>query len=197
MDYYKLILKELEESGIVTSQFVRESEIPSVYLTRLIEKRQIQRVARGIYISQDDLIDDWYVFQMQFKIPIYSHLSALFLHNLTDLIVHEKEVTVYSGYNVHGFKDPSIKVHYIHRRLFDLGVTNRVTQFGNPVKVYDMERTICDLIRNRDEIPSEVFSDGIRRYGRSPNKRIQTLTEYAKEMKILKKVQKIMEIIIE
>lgn len=31
------------------------------------------------------------------------------------------------------------------------------TTFGNEVPVYDMERTVCDVIRNRSNIEMQVF----------------------------------------
>lgn len=38
------------------------------------------------------------------------------------------------------------------------------TTFGNEVPVYDMERTVCDVIRNRSNIEMQVFQDTLKRY---------------------------------
>ena len=41
--------------------------------------------------------------------------------------------------------------------LHDIGLTTMQTSFGHAVPVYDMERTICNLLRSRRNIEMQVF----------------------------------------
>lgn len=66
--------------------------------------------------------------------------------------------------------------------------------FGNKVKVYDRERTICDLIKYRDKYDGETFVKAMKIYV-SSNSNQRKLFRYAKEMKIEKAVFEIMELI--
>ena len=65
------------------------------------------------------------------------------------------------------------------------------------MKVYDLERTICDFIKNRNEIETELFSKTMNRYVRDKNKDLNRLYEYSKKMRIYDKVKNILEVIYE
>jgi len=79
----------------------------------------------------------------------------------------------------------------------DLGITECQTMFGNIVKVYDLERTLCDLIKKRSEIETELFAKAINKYIRYENKDFNKLYEYSKKMKIYEKVKEILEVVYE
>lgn len=54
------------------------------------------------------------------------------------------------------------------------------TTFSNEVPVYDMERTVCDVIRNRSNIEMQVFQDTLKRYVKRKDKNLRRLMQYAK-----------------
>ena len=113
-----------------------------------------------------------------------------------DIFPGEMEVTVYKGYNPHCISG-SIGIHYVTKEIYDLGITECQTMFGNTVKAYDLERTVCDLIKNRSEIETELFSKTINKYVRYENKDLNKLYEYSNKMKIYEKVKEILEIVYE
>ena len=53
------------------------------------------------------------------------------------------------------------------------------TSFGHSVPVYDMERTICDLLRSRKNIEIQVLQDALRQYARRKDKNLRMLMKYA------------------
>lgn len=68
--------------------------------------------------------------------------------------------------------------------------------FGMKIKVYDIERTICDIIKNKNKIDAEIFSKALKDYAKSKNKNLSKLTKYAKAMNIEKKVSEYMEVLL-
>lgn len=195
MDYVEQIKGKMKKSGgIITSKEIKDANIPTMYLTRMVENGEIIRVDRGIYILPDGDYDEYYFLQKRSKVAIFSYLSALYLHQFSDLIPEKMEITVYKGYNVHRLKG-NVKVHYVTRSLHHLGVTECETAFGNKVKTYDLERTICDLVKNRQEIEAELFAKTINKYVRDENKDLHKLYDYSKKMNIYEKVKEIIEIV--
>ena len=67
--------------------------------------------------------------------------------------------------------------------------------FGNTIKVYDEERTICDVIKYRDKYDAETFIKAIKLYVKKTNNQLK-LFKYARAMGIEKKVFEIMEVIV-
>ncbi|WP_126937916.1 type IV toxin-antitoxin system AbiEi family antitoxin domain-containing protein [Veillonella sp. CHU740] len=197
MDYKKILEEKLKQSGgILLSEEVISENIPSIYLTRMVEQGRLQRVNRGIYMMEGGQYDEYYFFQRRYKVAIFSYLSALYLHQLMDSIPNKLEVTLYRGYNPHRMDENIIK-HYVTKEVHELGTVDCKTMYGNTVRVYDLERTICDLIRNRKAIDSEIFSKVLNRYASSSNKDLSKLYKYAQKMKILDKVLGLVEVLYE
>ena len=197
MDYVKKIKERLNKTGgVITSKELKNYNIPTIYLTRMMETGELTRVDRGIYIDSNGDYDEYYFFHNRCKVAIFSYISALYLHGFTDIIPLEMEATVYKGYNAHRIRG-NVRIHYVTKAIYDLGVTKCQTMFGNTVKVYDLERTVCDLIRSRSEIEMELFSKTINRYVRYENKDLNKLYEYSKKMKIYEKVKEILEVVYE
>ena len=195
MTYYDRIQKICDDNnGVVTSSAVTAEQIPSWYLTDMVAKGRLIREARGIYITPDGIPDEYYFFQLRNGRCIYSYASALYLHGLTDRVPYEKEVTVYKGYNSSHIADGTV-IHYVDRGIYELGITEEATVFGNRVKVYDKERTICDLIANRLAIDVEVFSKAIKSYASAGDRDYHKLRRYAKAMKISVETNAILEIL--
>ena len=197
MDYKKILEEKLKQSGgILLSEEVISENIPSIYLTRMVEQGRLQRVNRGIYMMEGGQYDGYYFFQKRYKVAIFSYLSALYLHQLMDSIPNKLEVTLYRGYNPHRMDENIIK-HYVTKEVHELGIVDCKTMYGNTVRVYDLERTICDLIKNRKAIDSEIFSKVLNRYVSSSNKDLVKLYKYAQKMKILDKVLGVVEVLYE
>lgn len=197
MDYIQKIREYMRKSGgIITNQEIKNLNIPTIYLTRMAEKGEIVRAERGIYLDLNGDYDEYYFFHKKYKTTVFSYVSALYIHQLTDIIPTEIEVTVYKGYNAHRIKN-SAKVHYVAKAIHNLGITEAKTIYGNTVKVYDLERTVCDFIKSRNEIESELFSKTIKLYVRNKNKDLNKLYSYSKQMKIYDKVKDILEVVYE
>ena len=197
MDYRGIIESKLEQNnGILSSRDIKALNIPSIYLTRMVNEGILNRVSRGIYLSTKGDYDEYYLFQKQYGVPIFSYASALYLHQFTDDIYPALEVTVYRGYNIHRINNVNL-VHYVTKDIYELGITECKTVYGNIIKTYDLERTLCDFIKNRNKIDTELFSKTLHRYMRYKNRNLNRLYDYAKKMKIYDKVKSILEVIYE
>lgn len=182
--------------GFVTREEVEEKNIASWYLYDYVRKNNLVKVSPGFYASEDYHVDEHYMLQRRYPKFIFSGISALFLLGLTDKIPEEYEITCPHGYNPTREKLSDV----IIRRLFDpeiynLGITEVHTVFGNTVKVYDEERTICDLVKRREEYEPEVFVKALRRYIKKTNNQAKLL-KYAQILKIEKRVYELMEVIV-
>lgn len=179
----EIILKIIKEKGYITGDIVKEMGIDTWYLSNLVEKGKIQRIGRGFYIDKEGTYDEYFVFQYQHSKAIYSYSTALFLHELTDSIPSQLEVTVYQGYNTHRFPN-DVAVHYVKKDIYELGMIKQKSPYGNPIRMYDKERTLCDLVISKKVVESEVFKKAFQAYFRQPEKDVNKLMKYAKRMNI-------------
>ena len=193
-DKMREIIKQ--NNGIITAKEVSDNKIDSWYLTNLVKKGELERVVRGVYFDPNfDNYDELYFFQLQNKACIYSYQTALYLHRLTDRLPFVNEVTVKQGYNAWRIKD-SVIVHQVKKEWYELGKAEIKTDMGNIVCAYDMERTICDLVRDRTNQDPEIFSKAWNLYIKKDSKDIWKLRRYAKDFGIAKKIEEILEVIV-
>lgn len=186
-----------ENNGYITGKELAEKGISSIYLTRYIKKYNLKKVARGVYAVDEWIIDPYFVFQYTYPKFIFSFNSAIYLHGLGDILPNYLEVTGPINYRPFPKKKEVVFTHTdTVRESYNLGIIELRTPLGNIVKVYDKEKTICDIIRNKDKVELEVYAKALNIYAKSKNKDVNKLIKYAKIMKIEDEVINQMEVIL-
>ncbi|MCI6215596.1 MAG: type IV toxin-antitoxin system AbiEi family antitoxin domain-containing protein [Mollicutes bacterium] len=181
--------------GYITTEDVRNANISSWFLSDFVKRKDLNKIAPGFYADNSYFPDDYYIIQKRYPKYIFSGMSALYLHHLTDKIPVNIEVCAPQGYNPTRNKIKTLSIRKISNPdVYNLGITELKTTFGNKVKVYDEERTICDLIKYRDRYDGETFIKGIKLYANKSNNQIK-LFRYARILGIEKKVFEIMELV--
>ena len=193
MEYESKILK-LFKNGYLTTKDVTDNDIPRTYLTKLIKENKIERVSRGVYIKKNVLVDEFVVLQSKSKYAIYSNTTALYLHGFSNRIPIKYDITIKSGYKGSLQKGKNVNLFYTKKELLELGVIDYKLDSGNIIRVYDSDKTICDIIKNKKKIDAEIFNKAIREYFYSKKKNTLKLYEYAKKMNIYNKVRDTFEV---
>ena len=184
-------------NGYVTRKDIDRNKIPSIYLSRYVKKHNLIQVVRGFYAREDWIVDPYLIFQYTYPQFIYSFNSAIYLHGLGDILPNYLEVTGPFNYRPMSKNRDDVVTHTdTVDESYNLGITDIKTSLGNVVRVYDKEKTICDLIKHKDKIEFEVYVKALTRYARSKDKDINKLMRYAQIMKIENKVRDQMEVII-
>ncbi len=186
----------INNNGYLICNNVTNLGISKTYLMEYVRKNNLMRVAHGVYLSNEFWKDDLYTLSLNNKRAIFSHETALQIHGLTEREPNCINVSVPYSYNAKHLRKNGIKVHQIKDELYTLGEVLEKTKFGNTVRVYDTERTICDIIKNRNKMDEQVFIYAIKEYAHSKNKKLIVLMEYAKKLKITNQVKMYMELII-
>jgi predicted transcriptional regulator of viral defense system len=185
-----------KHDGVITTKLAGENNIHREYLSELVRLGDIERVGHGIYITPDVWEDGLMINQLRRSRMIYSHETALYLHDLTDRDPVQYVVTVPHGYNPTRLKNEGLVVHTVKKELFELGVCTKETSFGNKVKTYDMERTICDILRDRNNQDPAVVNDSIKRYLNKKDKDLNKLMKYAGLLRVENVIRLYLEVLL-
>lgn len=183
-------------NGIITTKIVEQNDIHREYLRELLKCGDLERVSHGVYITPDIWEDQMMILQLRKTKMIYSHETALYLHDLTDRDPIQYVVTVPNGYNPTRLKQEGLTVHTIRKELFELGVSYKETAFKNMVKTYDKERTICDILRDRNNQDPSIISDSIKRYLMRKDKNLNKIMKYAELLRIDNVLRTYLEVIL-
>jgi hypothetical protein len=77
-----------------------------------------------------------------------------------------------------------------------MGIVNIKTPTGNLVRAYNMERTLCDIIRTQSNTDIQIVSEAFKRYAKRNDKNIPLLSEYAKKLRVEAKLRSYMEVLL-
>ena len=183
-------------NGYVTSKQLSNLGIHRMYLNIMKEKGMIEKVGNGIYIDSSKIEDSYFVFSLELSNVVFSHMTALYFHGLSIKAPNDKyDITVPNNY--FNYKIRKHNVFYVNKEVYELGLIQIDTPMGNKVKVYDMERCICDIIRSKNRMDSEHVKYSIREYIKRKDKDLAKLSNYAEKMGIKKEVMDYMELFYE
>jgi predicted transcriptional regulator of viral defense system len=193
----KELLKKiiLDNDGLLLTKDLKRHNIHREYLQILMKEGFIEKLTYGVYVTPDCFVDKMYIIQARSDKIIFSHETALFLHDFSDRDPESFSITVPRGYNASNFRNKNIKVFEVAKRLFDLGIETTQTEFGRIIKVYNMERTICDIVKNRNNMDIYILNEAIKQYISSKNKNIQQLIDYSQKLRIEEKVRQYLEVL--
>jgi predicted transcriptional regulator of viral defense system len=194
MDKLKSLLKK--NDGILTTSEANAVGISNERLRLLVNDGVLERVAHGVYASHDILPDKMYIFQKRRPKLIYSHETALFLHNLTDRDPINYSVTVPRGYNNKSLIKDGLTVFSLKSDLYKKNIVIMETIFGHKVSVYGLERTICDCIRSRNQMDIAVVTQALKEYSKRKDKNLNLLMRIAGEFEITKILRGYMEVLL-
>lgn len=185
-----------ENKGILRTADALQAGVSKPQFYRYAQQKGLERVAHGIYLAKDAWMDGMYLISLRAKQGIFSHETALFLHDLTDREPSQYSVTVKTGYNPSYLTDEGVKVYTVKPSLHELGRIHGSTQFGRRVPVYDMERTICDIVRSRSRIEGQTIQDALKQYARRKDKNLGALMRYAEVFRVEKILRTYLEVLL-
>jgi len=186
----------IENGGAVTAAKANAVGISNERLRLLVRSGDLERAAFGVYIVPGDFIDKMYIAQLRRSKIIYSHETALFLHDLTDRDPIGYTVTVPTGYNATGLRKDGFTVFTVKREQHVIGTTELTTMFGQTVTAYGLERTICDCLRSRNQMDIAVVTDAVKRYVKRKDKNLNTLMRMAEIFGVTKPLRSYLEVLL-
>ena len=182
--------------GIIETKIAAQRGISKAMLYKLCKENKIYRIVKGQYILPDDIQDELLALSNRSNKVIFSHETALYLHGISDRTPFEHTVTAPSDCIPSAAIKSECKVYYIKPELFELGKTMLKTPAGNEVPTYDLERTICDVIRSRNKLGTETFHAALKLYAADPQKDLNKLNFYAKQMRVANVLRQYLEVLL-
>lgn len=185
-----------QNKGMIRTAQLLNLGITKTVFYRYVKERELEQVAHGIYALADAWLDGMYLLHLRFGQIVFSHDTALFFHDLTDREPTEYAVTVKAGYNTSRLRADGVKVYTVKNELVNLGVSTAQTSFGHMVPVYDMERTICDLLRSRNNIEIQTLQGALKQYAKQKEKNLRRLMQYAAAFHVEKILRQYLEVLL-
>ena len=192
-----LIIDKLmnDNSGIIRTADAVNAGISRTTLGTLVKSGKLERIAHGQYIRPDIMLDDLYMLQQRSGKIIFSHETALFLHDMAERTPFRHSLTIPSTGKLSPVLSEGCKVYYVKPELHGLGRCAVMSKMGNEVIAYDTERTLCDILRSRSRIDSQVFAEAVKAYAARKGQNWNKLREYAEVFRVTKLLRQYLEVL--
>ena len=182
-------------SGIISTQEVFEENITRNTLNKFIKNGELTRFGRGLYIINSAWGDDFFSLQKKYRKGIYSHDTALYLLGYSDRTPSIYTMTFPKGYNSPSIKQENIKVVRVIPDNYDLGIIEIQSPSNNTIRIYNLERTLCDILRGKGS-DIQIINAAMKKYAISKEKNINLLMQYAEQLKVKDKILRYMEVLL-
>lgn len=198
MDQIWMKLNELAETnnGFFRTAQVEKIRISRPMLRKYTDAGKLKQIRKGLYVITEGIPDEFALLQEQCRTAIFSYGTALYLWGLSDRVPHSYDITVPRGQNIAILKrdNPDLKSHYLPKELYAIGIAQTYSPQGAKVKLYDKERCICDLIRDKKKVDMQLYTQAIKEYFKTkPDRR--KLLKYGKIFDIEEEIRTYMEVL--
>lgn len=183
-------------NGVLNLKSLKEVNLSRQSIYNFIKRNNMEKVGPGIYISKETLEDESYILSLRCPKGVVSHDDALYYYGLVDREPMIHNITIYSGYNPTTLTRAGYKVYTVKSELLDLGKETVINQFGHEIQMYDLERTVCDLVRNRSNFEIQDFNAALKSYVKRNDKDLNRLMFYAKTFRLEKIIKQYMEMLL-
>lgn len=195
-DLEKILQLVQKNDGYITTKEAVDKGLNKMALKRLCDNGLLERVSTGYYSLPNMINDDYYKIISKSKKAIFSYTTSLFLHNLSDRTPLYFDITVPRGYGGPLQSIDTVSLHYVDNSLLNLGMETIKSPFGMDIKCYDVERTICDIIKDKNHMDKEIYTKALKSYAERKDKDMLKLAKYSKKLNIEKEVSEIMQVIL-
>ncbi|MDP3178361.1 MAG: type IV toxin-antitoxin system AbiEi family antitoxin domain-containing protein [Spirochaetaceae bacterium] len=186
----------LERGGYARSKDLRAAGVHPGMLPSLERSGRLVRIKRGLYsLPDNEKGDDRLEALMAIPGSILCLGSALSIHEIGTWEPPEIYLAVQSGRKVQVPELLPIRLFHFAKASFELGLIEKAGQ-DSRLRVYDAERTICDLFRLKNRLGGDIAAEALREYMKHNERRIPRLLEYAAKLHVLGPLQRSLEILL-
>ncbi|MEA4865629.1 MAG: hypothetical protein VB088_09565 [Sphaerochaeta sp.] len=115
---------------------------------------------------------------------------------MTDRTPLRYTMTFPFGYNPHNVVKRGVVAKVAGEETYWLGIMTLPSPSGNTIKVYDIERTLCDMVKTRHKADIQVVNQAMRMYAGSRERDIGRLMDYAQRLRVKPKILTYMEVLL-
>ncbi|MBQ1681135.1 MAG: type IV toxin-antitoxin system AbiEi family antitoxin domain-containing protein [Agathobacter sp.] len=191
------ILQTLKEQinlhdGILKREHLKALGIDYRRVLDFVETNDLVRIRNGYYTDTLDRFQEESLIHALFPDAVLCMESALFVHGYIKERPFAWNLAVDKNTSKSRFvlDYPKVIPYYTEEQSLLIGQTE-IQYEGIDFKIYDKERVICDCLKYEAKMDRAIYREALLSYINDENKNIANLMAYARERKVVKKVQNI------
>ncbi len=194
----KAFLLSRRMNGYFNTADLKKAGLNIYDINSLLEMGKIERVKRGLYKWLEMTEETNEMAEVARMVPngVFCLFSALAWHELTTYIPKEHNIAIYTYSRKPALPNyPPVKFYFFADKRFEIGVQT-VKIDGHEIKIYDLEKTICDIIHYRNKLGIDIVKEALDKYKTRKERNLQKLMQYANDLRDANVLRKYLEVLI-
>ena len=184
----------MAKNSYLSSTSVKEQGRTAYYkMLESARKGELIQVRRGVYANIDQLSGNMIDINTIVPDGILCLWSAWIIHQLTTSMPQAFHVAIKRDRKVTVPSFPKVEVHHCTEALLEIGVMTMEID-GFSIRIYDVERCVCDAIKFRNKVGIDVCSEILGNYLTRPNRNISKLMNYARKLRVSKTLEQYLQV---
>lgn len=171
------------QGGYIRAKDIKDNRPMYDQLLAEVAKGNVVRLRNGIYALPDEMAKT--MIDVETIVPggILCMYSAWAYYELTTKLPPDICIAIEKKRKVMLPDYPPISLYYWSQSTYEIGVTQQEID-GYKVKIYDLEKSVCDAVKFRNKIGIDISSEILKNYLKRSDKNLTRLHEYAKRMRV-------------
>lgn len=171
------------QGGYIRAKDIKDNRPMYDQLLSEVAKGNVVRLRNGIYALPDEMAKT--MIDVETIVPggILCMYSAWAYYELTTKLPPDICIAIEKKRKVTLPAYPPISLYYWSQSTLEIGVVQHEID-GYKIKIYDLEKSVCDAVKFRNKIGIDVSSEIMKNYLKRPDKNLTRLNEYAKRMRV-------------
>ena len=183
-----------KNNGVLLTKQITKAGLPRSVLKDLVNDGLIALVQRGVYIAEGGYVDDFFLLQQRLRKGVFSHETALYLLGFSDRAPIQIVMSFEYGQSTPRIKKEGVRPVMVSND-FDAGIIE-INRHGMNVRVYEIERTLVDLIKPKYDVDNEQLIPALKKYAKYDKRNINKLYSYARKFGVEEKIQNYMGVLL-
>ena len=183
-----------ERNTYLSSASVKKQGRTAYYkMLESAKQGELIQVLRGVYANIDQLSGNMIDINAVVPEGILCLWSACSIHQLTTSMPQAFHIAIKRGRKVSIPSFPRIEVHHYTEDLLKIGVISMIID-GFNIRLYDVERCVCDAVKFRNKVGMDVCSEIINNYLERPDRNLSKLMDYARRLRVGKIIEQYLQV---
>ena len=167
-------------------------------INRMVEENAIKKINGNTYenLSYKRDESDYLYVSGYIDEGVVCLMSAAVYHGISTYRTSQIDVAIKQKSKVNILPEwPTIGVYYFSNQRYELGIDS-ISIEGGTFKIYDIEKTVCDLLTYRNKYGHEDSLAVLKNYLNRENRNINKLVTYAKKLRCFNILMKYLEVLL-
>ena len=183
---------------IISVDELKEKGLTLYKINRLVDQGMLKKLNKKFYqnIAYEGEESDFYYAYAYVPNGVVCLMSAAVYYDLSTYRPDAVDVAIARKAKVSTLPDwPEINLHYYTDERFELGI-EQMTEGKNCFRIYDIEKTVVDIVFYREKVGIEETKEVLTNYLRRKDRNLNRLIRYAELMKCGDVVKQYLEVLV-